>query len=59
MSWPHFYWALIFFSLNSFWIPLFEEPFLRAQFGDDYREYCLNVPRLLPRLRPWRPPGNI
>jgi protein-S-isoprenylcysteine O-methyltransferase Ste14 len=54
MSWPHFYWALIFFSLNSFWIPLFEEPFLRAQFGDDYRNYCRNVPRLLPRLRPWQ-----
>ena len=53
ISRPHLAWALIFFSLNAFWIPLFEEPILRQQFGDDYREYCANVPRLVPRLRPW------
>jgi protein-S-isoprenylcysteine O-methyltransferase Ste14 len=57
MSWPHFSWALIFFSLNAFWIPLFEEPILRQQFGENYRDYCAHVPRLIPRLRPWSPGG--
>ena len=32
---------------------LYEEPTLRRQFGDEYREYCKNVPRFIPRLRPW------
>ena len=30
-----------------------EERFLRGQFGDAYARYCAQVPRLLPRLRPW------
>ena len=32
----------------------YEEPTLRAQFGDEYREFCANVPRWLPRLTPWK-----
>jgi len=32
---------------------LYEEPALRKKFGADYEEYCRNVPRWLPRLRPW------
>ncbi len=30
-----------------------EERFLRGEFGDAYARYCAQVPRLLPRLRPW------
>jgi protein-S-isoprenylcysteine O-methyltransferase Ste14 len=31
----------------------YEEPTLRRMFGAEYGEYCRNVPRWLPRLRPW------
>jgi len=31
----------------------YEEPTLRRTFGADYEEYCRNVPRWIPRLRPW------
>ena len=33
----------------------YEEPTLRGKFVDEYAEYCRNVPRFLPRLRPWDP----
>jgi protein-S-isoprenylcysteine O-methyltransferase Ste14 len=32
---------------------LYEEPTLRKTFGADYLEYCKNVRRWWPRLRPW------
>ena len=31
----------------------YEEPTLARRFGAEYEEYCRNVPRWLPRLRPW------
>jgi protein-S-isoprenylcysteine O-methyltransferase Ste14 len=31
-----------------------EEPTLIKRFGDDYRTYMENVPRWIPRLRPWK-----
>jgi len=55
LSRPHFVWALIFLGVNFIYIPLLEEPGLRLRFGDSYVEYCRHVPRLIPRLRPWRP----
>lgn len=48
-------WAAGFFALNALFIPLFEEPDLERRFGDEYRRYRANVPRWLPRLRPWTP----
>ncbi|MGB7436269.1 MAG: isoprenylcysteine carboxylmethyltransferase family protein [Candidatus Acidiferrum sp.] len=33
----------------------YEEPTLRKLFSSDYAAYCNNVPRWLPRLRPWTP----
>jgi protein-S-isoprenylcysteine O-methyltransferase Ste14 len=55
LSPPHAAWAAAFFALNAIYIPILEEPMLAARFGDDYREYCRHVGRLVPRLRPWRP----
>jgi protein-S-isoprenylcysteine O-methyltransferase Ste14 len=33
----------------------YEEPTLRRTFGADYERFCTNVPRWIPRLRPWHP----
>ncbi len=32
----------------------YEEPTLRRTFGEEYERFCANVPRWVPRLRPWR-----
>lgn len=40
---------------NAVYLPLVEEPGLRRRFGEDYELYAANVPRWLPRLRPWTP----
>lgn len=34
-------------------VRLYEEPTLRRTFGYEYDEFCANVPRWIPRLRPW------
>ena len=33
---------------------MYEEPILRKSFGTEYEEFCANVPRWIPRLRPWQ-----
>ncbi|HKO56261.1 MAG TPA: isoprenylcysteine carboxylmethyltransferase family protein [Thermoanaerobaculia bacterium] len=50
---PHAGWFLTFLVINAIYIPLMEEPMLADRFGDSYREYCRNVPRVIPRLTPW------
>jgi len=37
----------------ALFVLLYEEPTLRKMFGADYEEYCRNVHRWLPRMRPW------
>lgn len=32
---------------------IYEEPHLRKSYGPQYEEFCANVPRWVPRLRPW------
>jgi protein-S-isoprenylcysteine O-methyltransferase Ste14 len=34
-------------------VRLYEEPTLRKMFGAEYKEYCRNVPRWVPRIHPW------
>lgn len=41
--------------LNLVYIPLVEEPELERRFGATYRDYRQNVPRWIPRPRPWQP----
>ena len=38
----------------ALFVRFYEEPHLRKVFGADYETYCRNVPRWLPRVRPWR-----
>ena len=33
---------------------IYEEPTLRSSYGLEYEDFCANVPRWIPRLRPWR-----
>ena len=50
---PIFTWALFFFGLNSVYFILKEEPDLLKRFGEDYKNYKENVPRWIPRWKPW------
>ena len=33
---------------------IYEEPTLLKSYGREYEEFCANVPRWIPHLRPWR-----
>ncbi|MBN2601369.1 MAG: isoprenylcysteine carboxylmethyltransferase family protein [Candidatus Marinimicrobia bacterium] len=46
--------ALVYFIVQYGFIIALEEAKLTELFGDEYREYTNNVPRLLPRLTPWQ-----
>jgi protein-S-isoprenylcysteine O-methyltransferase Ste14 len=37
----------------------YEEPTLRKKFGGEYEQYCRNVRRWWPRLRPWNNPDLL
>ena len=56
ISWPLFGWMLAFYVLNTAYFIRFEEPGLQRRFGKDYLLYKANVPRWIPRLRPWSAP---
>jgi Phospholipid methyltransferase len=48
-------WTAIFAAVNAIYMPVFEEPGLVRRFGEDYVSYRRNVPRWIPRRRPWTP----
>jgi protein-S-isoprenylcysteine O-methyltransferase Ste14 len=41
--------------ISNLFVRLYEEPALRARFGDQYEAYRRAVPGWWPRLRPWEP----
>ena len=47
-------WSIVFACVNIIYFILSEEPGLRKRFGKEYEEYCNNVPRIVPRLTPWK-----
>ncbi|MCE9645771.1 MAG: isoprenylcysteine carboxylmethyltransferase family protein [Chloroflexi bacterium] len=52
-SWVIGLWAGIFILINHFYFIFSEEPGLEKRFGESYLRYKANVPRWIPRLRPW------
>ena len=46
------YGALVWLIFHVF-VLAYEEPTLRRTFGPEYDAFCANVPRWIPRLRPW------
>jgi hypothetical protein len=57
LSLPIATWMTVFFIGNAIYFPLIEEKGLEKRFGDEYRNYKANVPRWLPRIRPWKQIG--
>ena len=55
-SLPLFYWFVFFLLGNLIYMPLVEERDLERRFGADYTFYRQNVPRWIPRSRPWDAP---
>jgi protein-S-isoprenylcysteine O-methyltransferase Ste14 len=47
--------AFAFFAAAMLFVLLYEEPALRRKFGAEYEEYCLRVPRWIPKFSSRRP----
>ena len=54
-----FIWAVIFFIINNIYFIIYEEPNLEKRFGDEFKEYKKNVPRWIPRLKPFVPDSEL
>ena len=54
LSPPVFGWFGLFLFVNMIYMPLLEEPGLEKRFGVEYLRYKENVPRWIPRLKPWQ-----
>ena len=52
-SWLVGLWASAFILINHVYFVVSEEPGLAARFGEPYRRYKADVPRWIPRRRPW------
>ena len=46
------YGTIVWLGFLAFVI-LYEEPTLRRKFGAEYEKYCANVPRWIPRMKPY------
>jgi protein-S-isoprenylcysteine O-methyltransferase Ste14 len=46
-------WFGLVLAVNAVYLPLVEERGLRRRFGREYETYRANVPRWIPRARPW------
>ena len=55
-SWYIAGWMVAFVVLNTAYFIRSEEPALEDRFGEGYRLYKANVPRWIPRWKPWDAP---
>lgn len=53
-SWLMGVWFLVFVLMNHAYFVLSEEPGLERRFGESYLTYKTNVPRWIPRSKPWQ-----
>jgi len=53
-SWPVALWMILFFACKTAYFLFIEEKELEKRFHKDYLIYKANVPRWIPRLRPWK-----
>jgi len=47
--------AILIFIINTIYVMYSEEPGLEKRFGQEYLDYKKNVPRWIPRIKPWKP----
>jgi len=52
------YGVLVILGFHLF-VLLYEEPALRGKFGPEYDNYCKNVRRWWPRIKPWERSGEL
>ncbi len=46
------YGAIVWLLFHLF-VLVYEEPTLEASFGSEYKQFCAQVPRWIPRMTPW------
>lgn len=46
-------YGVIAWVVTHLFVLAYEEPTLRRTFGEEYKIFCANVPRWIPRLKPW------
>ena len=51
--------ATLLWGIVTIFIVVYEEPTLRQKFGDEYKAYCREVRRWIPRLRPFDKPAVL
>jgi len=49
-----FAYGFLVWFLSHLFVVGYEEPKLKKTFGEEYLEFCRNVPRWIPRLTPWK-----
>lgn len=47
-------WAVFFFIMNTIYFQFIEEPKLEQKFGESYLHYKNNVPRWIPKRKPYK-----
>jgi len=55
-DWRLAFYAVLFWLACHAFVLVYEEPTLRRTFGADFEHFCANVPRWIPRPRPWQTP---
>ena len=55
-DWRLAVYAGLFWMACHVFVLVYEEPTLRRTFGAEFKDFCANVPRWIPRSRPWQTP---